>query len=142
MKRLRIILVLACLLPVMSCENVFHNDKLDFLWRLDSVEYLDGKDFSGKPCNKENKSGLWFGFSRDLVEIENQNSEFKAVGILKDSGDLLVFDFSMYSDWTVIMDGLRMMGMDTLVSTFQVTELNRKNMILTGNKTVLELTRW
>jgi hypothetical protein len=106
------------------------------------VEYLDGKDFSGKPCNKENKSGLWFSFSRDLVEIENQNSEFKAVGILKDSGDLLVFDFSMYSDWTVIMDGLRMMGMDTLVSTFQVTELNRKNMILTGNKTVLELTRW
>lgn len=142
MKRLRIVMLMACLLPVISCENVFHNDKLDFLWHLDSVEYLDGKDFYGKPCEKESKSGLWFSFSRDLVEIENQNSEFKAIGILEDNGDVLVFDFSMYSDWTVIMDGLRMMGMDTLVSAFHVTELNRNNMILTGSKTVLELTRW
>lgn len=142
MKRLRIILFLAFVLPVMSCENVFHNDKLDYMWRLDSVEYPEGTDLFGRPCRKESKSGFWFSFSRDLVEIENQNSQFKAIGILKDDGDELTFDFSMYSDWPVIMDGLRMMGMDSLVSTFRVLELNRKNMILSGRKTVLELTRW
>ena len=142
MKRLRLILILICLLSIMSCENVFHNDKLDFLWRLDSVEYLDGKDFYGNPCKKEPKSGFWFSFSRDLIEIENGNSQFKAIGILKDSGDVLVFDFSMYQDWPVIMDGLRMMGMDSLVSVFNVTELDRRKLILTGSKTVLELTRW
>ena len=136
------ILLLLCMAAFISCENVFHNDRLDFLWRLDSVEYLSGYDFDGKPCRVEPKEGLWFSFARDLVEIENNRSEFAAIGILVDKGDTLVLDFSMYQEWEVIMDGLRMMGMDSLVSTFCVTELNRKKLILTGDKTILNLTKW
>ena len=143
----RIIRIFMLALPMLlfiSCENVFHNDELDFMWRLDSVEYTDGVDLFGKPCSKEDKEGLWFSFARDLVRIESSNSTFAAIGVLTDQGNTLVFDFSMYKEenWPGIENGLKLMGIDSYVSTYTVTELNRKNMILTGKKTVLRLTKW
>lgn len=144
MKRFVIsLLLLTLVLSMDSCENVFHNDKLDFMWRLDSVEYLEGKDLYGNPCDVESKEGAWFSFARDLVEIENHKSLFSAIGVLTDKGNSLVFDFSMYEDdWPGIEDGLKMLGIDAKVSQFSVTELNGKKMILTGSKTVLKFTKW
>lgn len=140
----RRILLLLVTLFFLSCENVFHNDKLDFMWRLDSVEYIDGVDLNGNPCVKESKQGLWISFARDLVRIENKENEFSAIGILTDQGDKLVFDFSMYQEenWKGIDYGLKVMGIDSKVSTFNVTELNGKYLTLTGAKTVLKLTKW
>lgn len=133
-------LVLLCF----SCENVFHNDDLDFLWKLDRVEYPDGMDLSGKPCTFENKDSLWFSFARDLVMVEDKKSHFSAIGILKDNGNTLSFDFSMYDEenWYGIDFGLKKMGIDSKETTFYVTELNRKHLVLTGSKTVLRLSRW
>ena len=126
-----------------SCENVFHNDKLDYLWRLDSVEYIDGVDLNGNACSKESKEGMWFSFARDLVKVENKNKEFCVIGILTDLGDQLTFDFSMYEDvqWAAL-NGLKQMGIDAKVASFGVTELNSKELVLTGSKTVLRFTRW
>lgn len=126
-----------------SCENVFHNDKLDYLWRLDSVEYIDGVDLNGNACSKESKEGMWFSFARDLVKVENKNKEFCVIGILTDLGDQLTFDFSMYEDvqWATL-NGLKQMGIDAKVASFGVTELNSKELVLTGSKTVLRFTRW
>ena len=128
----------------LSCENVFHNDALDFMWRLDSVEYSDSLDFYGKPCIKELKEGLWVSFARDLIWLESSNSDFSTIGILIDKGDYLILDFSMYNEenWKGINYGLKSFGIDSSVSTFSVTELNRKHMILTGRKTVLRFTKW
>lgn len=128
----------------LSCEDVFHNDALDYMWRLDSVEYLDSLDFYGKPCLEESKEGLWISFARDLVRLESSNSDFSAIGILIDKGDYLTFDFSMYNEenWKGIDEGLNIFGIGSRVSTFNVTELNRKHLILTGRKTVLKFTRW
>lgn len=126
-----------------SCENVFHNDKLDYLWRLDSVEYIDGVDFNGKTCSKECPEGVWFGFARDLVRVEDKRSGFCIIGVLTDQGDQLSFDFTMYQEekWGAD-DGLKQIGVGTMVSSFNVTELNNKEMVLTGSKTVLRFTRW
>lgn len=140
----RILIVLFTVL-LLSCENVFKNDKLDFLWRLDSVEYLDGYDLFGKPCEKESKEGYWFSFARDLVEIENNNNSlFSAIGILTENGNTLIFDFSMYNEesWSGIDYGLKIMGIDSKVSTFTITELNSKTLVLTGTKTILRFTKW
>ena len=140
----KILIVLTTVL-LLSCENVFKNDKLDFLWRLDSVEYPDGYDLFGNPCEKENKEGLWFSFARDLVEIENNNNSlFSAIGIMKENGKTLTFDFSMYDEesWSGIDYGLKIMGIDSKVSTFTITELNGKTLVLTGSKTVLRFTKW
>ena len=129
---------------LLSCENVFHNDALDFMWRLDSVEYLDSLDFYGKPCIKESKEGLWFSFARDLVWLESSNSKFSVIGILIDKGDYLVLDFSKYDEqnWRGIDYGLNLFGIGSKIATFNVTELNRKHMTLTGRKTVLRFTKW
>ena len=75
----------------LSCEDVFHNDALDYMWRLDSVEYSDSLDFYGRPCLEESKDGLWISFARDLVWLESSNSEFSAIGIFIDKGDYPVF---------------------------------------------------
>lgn len=126
-----------------SCENVFHNDKLDYMWRLDSVEYIDGVDLNGNECSKESKEGVWFSFARDLVKVENKKSDFCVIGILTDQSEQLTFDFSMYEDvqWATLA-GLKQMGIDAKVASFNVTELNSKEMVLTGSKTVLRFTRW
>ncbi len=139
-----LVLLLTLVLSMDSCENMFHNDKLDYLWRLDSVEYPDGKDLFGNPCNLESKEGIWFSFARDLVMIENNNSEFSAIGILTDNGKTLVLDFSMYdeSNWAGIDYGLKITGLAAKVSTFTVTKLKGKELILTGDKTILRMTKW
>ena len=144
MKRISItILIMLVMVLLHSCENVFHNDKLDYLWRLDSVEYIDGVDLNGNACSKESKEGMWFSFARDLVKVENKNKEFCVIGILTDLGDQLTFDFSMYEDvqWATL-NGLKQMGIDAKVASFGVTELNSKELVLTGSKTVLRFTRW
>ena len=103
----RLVVMIMLALSFCSCENVFHNDKLDYLWRLDSVEYVDGVDLNGNPCTKEPKQGYWLSFARDLVKIDNKDNQFAAIGILTDNGDNLVFDFSMYEGlqkWNEIDD--------------------------------------
>ena len=144
MKRTSItILIMLVMVLLHSCENVFHNDKLDYMWRLDSVEYIDGVDLNGNACSKESKEGVWFSFARDLVKVENKNKDFCVIGILTDYGDQLTFDFSMYEDvqWATL-NGLKLMGINAKVASFNVTELNSKEMVLTGSKTVLRFTRW
>ena len=143
-KNLKTILTVLLAVSCLSCEDVFKNDKLDFLWRLDSVEYLDGLDLYGKTIDKETKENMWFSFARDLVEIEDNSSEFSAIGILTDKGNTLIFDFSMYDEenWAGITYGLKKAGIDSKVSTFTVTELNNKKLVLTGRKTVLRLSKW
>ena len=140
--RIFLIALIAALLQ--SCENVFHNDELDFMWRLDSVEYIDGVDFDGNTCSVESKEGLWLSFARDLVRIDDRNIYFRAIGILTDKGRQLDFDFSMYQeqDWPGMDSVLKSMGIDARISTFSITELNRKNLVLTGSKTILRLTKW
>lgn len=143
-KAVKNILWVLLTVTLLSCESMFHNDKLDYMWRLDSVEYADDLDLYGKAGTTESKKDIWFSFERDLVEVENNFQGFIAIGILTDNGKTLVFDFSMYdeTDWPGTLLNLNRMGIDSKVSTFTVTELNGSNMVLTGSKTVLSFTRW
>lgn len=136
-------LIMLVMVLLHSCENVFHNDKLDYMWRLDNIEYIDGVDFNGNVCSKESKEGVWFSFARDLVRVEDKSSGFCVIGVLTDQGKQLSFDFSMYQDekWGAEY-GLKQIGIGSMVSSFNVTELNKKEMVLTGSKTVLRFTRW
>ena len=137
------VIILIFMVLLQSCENVFHNDKLDYMWRLDSIEYIDGVDFNGNACSKESKEGVWFSFARDLVKVENKESAFGVIGILTDQGKQLTFDFSMYEDeqWSTLTN-LTQIGIDAKVALFNVTELNSKELVLSGSKTVLRFTRW
>lgn len=127
---------------MLSCENVFHNDKLDFMWRLDSVEYIDGKDFDGNNAVSEAKSSCWFSFARDLVELDNRNSYFQAVGVLTDHGNALTLDFSMCGNIENLDGELRRMGLGTRTERFEVSTLDSKKLVLTGSKTRLSFTKW
>ena len=145
MKRISKICLIALVAALLqSCENVFHNDELDFMWRLDSVEYIDGVDFDGNTCSVESKEGLWLSFARDLVKIDDRNSYFRAIGVLTEQGKQLEFDFTMYQeqDWPGVESVLKSMGIGAKTSTFTITELNRKTLVLTGSKTILKLTKW
>ena len=135
-------LMVASAVLMLSCENVFHNDKLDFMWRLDSVEYLDGKDFDGNDAGLETRSGCWFSFARDLVELDNRNSYFQVFGVLTDDGGVLTLDFSMCGDVENLDAELRRMGLGSRTERFQVSTLNGNKLVLTGGKTRLSFTKW
>lgn len=137
-----IILILMVLLQ--SCENVFHNDKLDYMWKLDSLEYPDGVDLFGNICSKQSIDGAWFSFARDLVKVEDKRSGLCIIGILTDHGDQLTFDFSMYNDdnWQPIDDGLKQIGIKDKVTNFNVIELKRDKLVLENSKAIFRFTKW
>ena len=139
----KIILIMLLTVLLHSCENVFHNDELDFMWRLDSVEYIDGVDLNGKACSQESPEGVWFSFARDLVRVEDKNSGFCVIGVLTDHGGQLTFDFTMYDEekWGTEY-GLKQIGIESKVTSFNVTKLKGKELVLTGTKTILRFTKW
>ena len=139
---MRCMLMVLSAVIMLSCENVFHNDKLDFMWRLDSVEYIDGKDFDGNNAVSETKSGCWFSFARDIVELDNRNSYFQAIGVLTDHGNALTLDFSMCGNIENLDGELRQMGLGTRTERFEVSTLDSKKLVLTGSKTRLSFTKW
>ncbi|MBR6369718.1 MAG: lipocalin-like domain-containing protein, partial [Bacteroidaceae bacterium] len=90
----------------------------------------------------ETKSGCWFSFARDLVELDNRNSYFQAIGVLTDHGDALTLDFSMCGNMENLDAELKRMGLGSRQERFQISTLNGKSLVLTGNKTRLSFTRW
>lgn len=127
---------------LVSCENIFHNDSLDFMWRLDKVEFPDGIDLYGNACKEQLKEGLWISFARDLVEIDNNNSYFSTVGLQTEYGDSIRFDFSMCTNETTLDAELRQFGIPSRVTAFYKTCLDKKKMILKGDRTTLYFTKW
>ncbi|MCQ2064486.1 MAG: lipocalin-like domain-containing protein [Bacteroidaceae bacterium] len=141
-RKRRILTVLFLAAALVSCENVFHNDSLDFMWRLDRIEFAGGTDFDGNACSARSVSGLWVSFARDLVEIQNSNDYFGTIGILTEYGDSLRLDFSMCADETGLDAELKEFGIGSRISTFCKTRLDREGMTLSGDRTTLYFTRW
>lgn len=138
------VFVLILMVLLQSCENVFHNDKLDYMWRLDSLEYPDGVDLLGNTCSKQSIEGAWFSFARDLVKVEDKRSGLCIIGVLTENEDRLTFDFSMYNEdnWQPIDDDLKLIGIKDKVSTFNVIELKGGKLVLEDSKVILRLTKW
>ncbi len=122
-----------------SCTKVFPNDKLDYLWRLDKICY------SGSGNHEVEKSGIWYAFARDLVEI--RNGEINGpIGILTDYGDSIKIDYSMYAgvadyDTESLLRYLSDCGITSLTVVFKIERLD-SNMILSNNDTRLFFTKW
>lgn len=146
MKRKTLITVLSVLSVVAmgvggsSCESAFPNDKLDFYWRLDRIEYRDGVDFSGNPCQSVDIDNIMFGFARHMVLIE-------APGLAQQHGVTTEFDDSIRLDYSVynnpgLVSQLQKCGLDSIVSTFKLEFPDRKHMVLSGRKTILSFRKW
>ncbi len=132
--------ILLCLVPMLmttSCTSAFPNDKLDFMWRLDRIVYLNGHDYFGNECREETKGTVWYAFARDLVEINGDKADNK-IGITTDFGDSLRIDYSMYSS----ISDLISCGIWEKVTTFKVEQLTSASMILTDSNVSLFFTRW
>lgn len=146
--RLFIVIVAAMLfaLSSTSCTKVFTDDDLDFLWRLDSVCYLSGTDFNGEPCEREEKSGIFYGFARDLVEICDHQLH-GPIGIITRDGNTLEIDYSIYAgfadyDINGILNTLHNCGISELTSTFQIEELTSTTLTISDEYTRLSFTKW
>lgn len=138
------VFVLILMVLFQSCENVFHNDKLDYMWRLDCLEYTDGVDLFGNTCSKQSIEGAWFSFARDLVKVEDKRSGLCIIGVLTENGDKLTFDFSMYNEdnWQPIDNELKQIGIKDKISAFNVVELKGGKLVLEDSKVILRLTKW
>lgn len=128
---------------ISSCTKMFPNDNLDYMWRLDTVTYLDGQNFDGNPCGDEAKTNAWYCFARDLVEVRHGDIH-GPIGVVTDYGDSLRFDFTLFEEGNpgTAMNTLKNCGIQSLVTTFNIESLTSANMILKGDKTRLSFTRW
>ena len=99
------ILVLSLAAAVVSCcEPAFPDDDLDFYWRLDRIEYRDGKDFQGQPCEFRDVDNIMFGFARHIVLIEAPGLS-KQHGITTATADSIKLDYSIYNDAALVIIG-------------------------------------
>lgn len=146
MKKIRIISLLAIIsvvalaLAVSSCEPAFPNDRLDFYWRLERVEFRDGTDFQGQPCEYKDIDNIMFGFSRHIVLIEAPGLS-QQHGITTEFDDSIRLDYSIYNNPGLITK-LHDCGLDSIVSVFRLEFPDRKQMVLSGKKTVLRFRKW
>ena len=121
-------------------ERAFPNDDLDFYWRLDRIEYRDGVNFQGVPCEYKDIDNIMFGFARHIVLIEAPGLS-QQHGITTETGDSITLDYSIYNN-PALTDKLQECGLDSLVSTFKLEFPDRQRMVLSGKKTVLRFRKW
>lgn len=128
-----------------SCTKMFPNEKLDHMWRLDQVEYRDGKDFNGLPCNVEQKRKIWYCFQRDIIEIRNNNNMDVIFGVISEDGNEIRMDFATFNTGYApdsLSSDLNFLGIGSPVITYHIDKLDRSGMILSDSKTILSFTRW
>ena len=121
-------------------EKAFPNDDLDFYWRLDRIEYRDGVNFQGAPCEYKDVEGIMFGFARHIVLIEAPGLS-QQHGITTETGDSIKLDYSIYNN-PALKDPLQDCGLDSVVSVFRIEYPDRQRMVLSGKKTVLRFRKW
>ena len=121
-------------------EKAFPNDDLDYYWRLDRIEYRDGANFQGAPCEYKDVDNIMFGFARHIVLIEAPGLS-QSHGITTEFADSIKLDYSIYNN-PALTGKLQECGLDSLVSTFKLEFPDRKSMVLSGKKTVLRFRKW
>ena len=121
-------------------EHAFPNDDLDFYWRLDRIEYVDGVNFQGESCVYKDVDNIMFGFARHIVLIEAPGLT-QQHGITTETDDSITLDYSIYNNPKLITK-LQECGLDSVVSTFKLEFPDRKRMVLSGKKTVLRFRKW
>jgi len=123
-----------------SCESAFPDDRLDFYWRLDRIEYRDGVNFQGEPCEYKDVDNIMFGFARHIVLIEAPGLK-QQHGITTEFEDSIRLDYSVYNNPS-LAGQLEKCGLDSVVSTFKLEFPDRQHMVLSGRKTILRFRKW
>ena len=121
-------------------EHAFPNDRLDFYWRLDRIEFKDGTDFQGQPCEYKDIDNIMFGFARHIVLIEAPGLA-QQHGVTTEFDDSIKLDYSVYNNPALAVQ-LQKCGLDSIVSTFRLEFPDRQHMVLSGKKTILRFRKW
>ncbi len=133
--------VVAVAVGVSSCEHAFPDDRLDFYWRLDRIEYKDGVNLKGEACQSEDVDNTMIGFARHMVLIEDLSRNFVLHGIMTEHSDSIRLDYSVYDDPQVALSLLDY-GMDSVVTSFKVEYPDRGRLILSTSKVTMRLRKW
>lgn len=137
---LSVFLLMVLVLCSGCMEHAFPNDRLDFYWRLDRIEYRDGFDFSGNPCQSVDIDNIMFGFARHIVLIEAPGLA-QQHGVTTEFDDSIRLDYSVYNNPGLAVQ-LQKCGLDSIVSTFRLEFPDRQHMVLSGKKTILRFRKW
>jgi hypothetical protein len=135
------LMLVALVMCIGSCERAFPDDRLDYYWRLDRIDYKDGVNFHGDSCSSEEVDNTMFGFARHIVLIEDLTRGFSRHGVTTEFGDSIRLDYSMY-DGGGLIGGLRYCGLDSLVATFRVSYPDCGRMVFENCGVVLWFRRW
>lgn len=139
-------LSLCCLLYT-ACTSAFPNDRLDYMWRLDKIEFTDGYDFEGNECDIRSEGNIWYCFARDIVEIRKGKPGTSFFGKATVSENCLTIDFSGYNhdtgyDPEQILKRINGLGLEAACTEYNIDELDGSTLIITGQKSRLYFTRW
>lgn len=128
-----------------SCTSAFPNDELDYMWRLDRIQYLSGYDFEGNTADEVHKEDVWFSFARSVIEIRD-HVPYGYAGIAILNSNKLTIDYSMYEgtedyDFEHICTTLRNNGIYSTVTEFNIECLTSDQLILSDGNCRLYFTR-
>ena len=141
----KFLVICAVVLAVCGCDNLFWNDELDYQWRLDKIEYVNGQDLAGNDMSVEEKTCCWLSMARDLAVFEDLSDSAAIVRIMcrfEYDGDSITFDFTANSRQESLARLLPHFGLPGTVSSFSMHSLERNSMVMAGDSTVLYFTRW
>lgn len=140
------------LLALCSCNPVFPDYELDNFWKLEQIDYKQGETFSGVPCDFERTDSIYFGFARNLVQIQNLADRFQQdsygfskYGKIVYTTDSLRIDYSVYKadDGSAkLLQSLNKCGVEDYVTAFSVDRLDKKYLVLSNDKVILNFRRW
>ncbi|MCQ2083199.1 MAG: lipocalin-like domain-containing protein [Bacteroidaceae bacterium] len=142
MRNVVLLMLLSCILC--SCDKMFPNDRLDYMWRLDGIEYTSGYDLDGNECDYAAADYCWMSLARHLSTFEGMTYEgySQTFGQFVERQDSIFFDFSMFPDTTLTMAVIRNFGMESMRPHFSYRLPHRNRLVLKGDSTVLYFSKW
>ena len=135
------LMLVALVMCIGSCERAFPDDRLDYYWRLDRIDYKHGVNFRGDSCSCEEVDNTMFGFARHIVLIEDLTRDFTRHGVATVFNDSIRLDFSIY-DNSGLIDSLLYYGLDSTVTTFKLSYPDRHRMIFENSRSLLRFRKW
>lgn len=140
------------LFALCSCNPVFPDYELDNFWKLEQIDYKQGETLLGVPCDFERADSIYFGFARNLVQIQNladmsqqDGYGFSKFGKIVYTTDSLRIDYSVYradDSSAKLLQSLNKCGVEDYVTAFSVDRLDNKYLILSNDKVILNFRRW
>lgn len=130
--------IIVCLI-LTSCRNTDINGKLDGMWQLTTIDYIDSISVGKKP------ERIYYSIQLHLINLRQAGVSPEYMGRFKQSKDsLIISDFRIYmeEDKLASVEELKPFGLSQTTTRFGIEKLSSSEMILKSDYARLRFRKW